>query len=167
MATKKTDRKRSGDGKGSGSGDPVQGGASPGASRKGTEERRSGYALKDDLVEQALITGEHRDLLENYFGEEAEGEEDAEPAALKLERSVGLAEAFLRAGVGNYVGTYWPVGDAAAEQFAGVFYKALLNGDSVGDALQQGRRKVIEIESVDWADYIHYGSPGFVVKRRT
>jgi len=100
-------------------------------------------------------------------GEEAGGEEDAEPAALKLERNVGLAEAFLRAGVGNYVGTYWPVGDAAAEQFAGVFYKALVNGDSVGDALQQGRRKVIEIESVDWADYIHYGSPSFVVKRRT
>ncbi len=99
--------------------------------------------------------------------EEAEPGEAPEPTARKLEKSVGLAEAFLRAGVGNYVGTYWPVEDAAAEKFAGVFYRALVNGDSVGNALQQGRRQVLEIPSVDWADYIHYGSPGFVVKRRT
>lgn len=83
-----------------------------------------------------------------------------------LEENVGLAEAFLRAGVGNYVGTYWPVGDTAAEKFASVFYKALVRGASVGDALQEGRRQVIELKSVDWADYVHYGSPGFVLKKR-
>jgi pimeloyl-ACP methyl ester carboxylesterase len=89
-----------------------------------------------------------------------------EPAAQRLERNVGLAEAFLRAGVGNYVGTYWPVEDNAAEKFANVFYKALIEGESLGAALQLGRKRVLEIESVDWADYVHYGSPGFVVKRR-
>ena len=30
----------------------------------------SGYALRDDVVEEALISGEYRDLLETYFGEE-------------------------------------------------------------------------------------------------
>ncbi|NLI80441.1 MAG: CHAT domain-containing protein [Deltaproteobacteria bacterium] len=94
------------------------------------------------------------------------GEAAGEPTAQRLERNVGLAEAFLRAGVGNYVGTYWPVGDTAAEQFAQVFYKGLVNGSSVGDALQEGRRRVLQLKSVDWADYVHYGSPGFVVKVR-
>ena len=44
----------------------------------------------------------------------------------RIERAVGLAEAFLRGGVANYVGTYWPVGDAAAEAFAQVFSTELL-----------------------------------------
>jgi hypothetical protein len=96
----------------------------------------------------------------------ADGEERMDPVTRRLERNVGLAEAFLRAGVGNYLGTYWPVGDAAAKEFAAVFYKTLVNGDSVGKALQEGRKRVLAIKSVDWADYVHYGSPGFVVKRR-
>lgn len=96
----------------------------------------------------------------------AKGEKNEEATVQGLERNVGLAEAFLRAGVGNYVGTYWPVGDAAAKHFADVFYRALMKGSSIGDALQQGRRRVLELKSVDWADYVHYGSPGFVVKRR-
>ncbi|MGD9262040.1 MAG: alpha/beta fold hydrolase, partial [Desulfobacterales bacterium] len=32
--------------------------------------KQGGYALNDDLVEQALISGEYRDLLEIYFGED-------------------------------------------------------------------------------------------------
>jgi CHAT domain-containing protein len=101
-------------------------------------------------------------------GGDAPGEEEQrEPVAKRLERNVGLAESFLRAGVGNYVGTYWPVGDEAAEEFAGVFYRALVRGDSIGDALQESRKRVLDLKSVDWADYVHYGSPGFVVKRRT
>jgi len=97
-------------------------------------------------------------------GENTEAGEAGKPNIRRLERNVGLAEAFLRAGVGNYVGTYWPVGDDAAEEFAHVFYRALVSGNSVGDALQEGRRRVLQLKSVDWADYVHYGSPGFLVK---
>jgi CHAT domain-containing protein len=57
----------------------------------------------------------------------------------RVERAVGLAEAFLRGGVANYVGTYWPVGDASAKRFAETFYKRLLEGQSIGQALQEGR----------------------------
>lgn len=99
-------------------------------------------------------------------GENTEMGEGGEPNIRRLERNVGLAEAFLRAGVGNYVGTYWPVGDDAAVQFAHVFYRSLVSGSSVGDALQEGRRRVLQLESVDWADYVHYGSPEFLVKLR-
>ncbi len=79
--------------------------------------------------------------------------------------SVGLAEAFLRGGVANYVGTYWPVGDAPAKTFAEIFYTRLLAGKSIGESLLEGRKAVAELKSVDWADYIHYGSQNFVLKR--
>lgn len=86
--------------------------------------------------------------------------------AQRLETNVGLAEAFLRAGVGSYIGTYWPVGDAPAKAFGEAFYRAIVDGRSVGAALNAGRAAVLALRSVDWADYIHYGSPNFTVKQR-
>lgn len=85
--------------------------------------------------------------------------------AHRIERNVGLAEAFLRGGVANYIGTYWPVGDAAAEAFAQTFYTALLSGEPVGPALIAARGTLRnQVKSVDWADYIHYGDFNFVLK---
>lgn len=89
-----------------------------------------------------------------------------EATAKRLETNVGLAEALLRAGVGNYIGTYWPVGDAPAKQFAETFYGAIMEGESIGVALKRGRSTLREMPSVDWADYIHYGSPQFVLKHK-
>lgn len=83
-----------------------------------------------------------------------------------LESGVGLAEAFMRGGIANFVGTYWPVGDQPAEQFARVFYSEILRGKTMNDALQAGRAKIREdLGSKDWANYIHYGSPDFVIKK--
>jgi CHAT domain-containing protein len=81
----------------------------------------------------------------------------------RIERNVGLAEAFLRGGVANYVGTYWPVGDASAKTFSDSFYAELMKGATIGSALQAAR-KAIAGNSVDWADYIHYGDFSFVLK---
>lgn len=84
----------------------------------------------------------------------------------RIERAVGLAEAFLRGGVANYVGTYWPVGDQSAEAFAQTFYMELLRQKTIGAALLAGRERVrTELQSVDWADYIHYGSYDFALKQ--
>jgi pimeloyl-ACP methyl ester carboxylesterase len=85
--------------------------------------------------------------------------------ARRVDRTVGLAEAFLRGGVANYVGTYWPVGDASAETFATTFYGGLVEGLPLGAALQAGRQAVRALASVDWADYIHYGTYDFALKR--
>jgi CHAT domain-containing protein len=82
----------------------------------------------------------------------------------RIQQNVGLAEAFMRGGVANYVGTYWPVGDAAAKTFADTFYPALINGKSISQALLDSRIAVRKERSIDWADYIHYGSPNFIVK---
>jgi pimeloyl-ACP methyl ester carboxylesterase len=83
----------------------------------------------------------------------------------RVRRNVGFAEAFLRGGVANYVGTHWPVGDAPAFSFARTFYEALIAGRSLGAALMAGRQAVHELQSVDWADYILYGDPQFVLKQ--
>jgi CHAT domain-containing protein len=81
-----------------------------------------------------------------------------------IERNVGLAEAFMRGGAANYVGTYWPVGDEAAAAFAEVFYSRLSAGETLGTALRDGRKVVHGKKSVDWADYIHYGASDFRLK---
>ncbi len=88
----------------------------------------------------------------------------ADGATERLRKTVSFAEAFMRGGVANYVGTYWPVGDSAAETFAGTFYRALLRGATIAEALLESRRALDAAKERDWADYIHYGSPEFVVK---
>ncbi len=80
----------------------------------------------------------------------------------RVDRNVGLAEAFLRGGVANYVGTYWPVGDATAKSFAGDFYTALLQGDRISEAILKARKSIVG--SIDCTDYIHFGNPNFVLK---
>lgn len=85
----------------------------------------------------------------------------------QMEKVTGMAEAFLRGGVANYVGTYWAVGDAAAVTFAGTFYPALLSGQTIGAALLAARREMKANDiPVDWADYIHYGNQNFILKRK-
>ena len=79
----------------------------------------------------------------------------------------GIAEALLRAGLASFVGTYWPVGDAAATVFATRFYQHLLQNGPIGAAVLQGRQAVKALRSPDWADYIHFGDPDFRLKART
>ncbi len=76
----------------------------------------------------------------------------------------GLAESFLRGGVANYLGTYWPVGDSAALAFSTALYSAIVAGHALGEAVNRGRRAVREQRSIDWADYMHYGSYDFRLK---
>jgi len=82
----------------------------------------------------------------------------------QLDRSVGFAEAFLRGGVANFVGTWWPVSDAAASAFATTLYRDLAKGGSIGSALNAGRASVRALPSADWANYLHYGSYDFTLK---
>lgn len=81
-----------------------------------------------------------------------------------LRDSVGLAEAFMRGGIANFLGTYWPVGDDAASIFAEGFYTQILDGVRIGTAIQTARRAVRDNGSPDWADYVFYGSHDFVLK---
>ena len=80
-----------------------------------------------------------------------------------MQRNLGLAENLLRAGLAHYIGTHWPVVDATAATFAGVFYRELLR-TSIGGALVRARRAVRAKRSPDWADYVHYGDGEFRLK---
>ena len=57
------------------------------------------------------------------------------------------------------------MGDLAAKLFSETFYPLLLKGDAIGDAVLTARRAVRQAKSVDWADYILFGNPDFVLKR--
>ena len=78
-------------------------------------------------------------------------------------RSTSVAEAFLGGGVANFIGTHWPVGDQAALVFSTNFYQRLLDGELLGDCVLAARQQVAAIGSIDWADYVLYGSPDFRV----
>jgi hypothetical protein len=82
----------------------------------------------------------------------------------QLDRSVGFAEAFLRGGVANFIGTWWPVSDDAASAFAAALYRELARGESIGVALNSARGAVRALPSADWANYLHYGSYDFTLK---
>ena len=77
-------------------------------------------------------------------------------------RPVSVAEAFLAGGVANFIGTHWPVGDAAASLFSTSLYSRLVGGDDLGAAILASRRLLHARELADWADYVHYGNPAFV-----
>lgn len=80
-----------------------------------------------------------------------------EPSVEEANRKLaGLAEAFFERGVQNYIGTGWAVDDAAAVEFAQVFYKQAMNGKLLGDALADARRKIFNLGST-WGAYQHYG----------
>ena len=81
--------------------------------------------------------------------------------AARLQRSSSVAEAFLAGGVANFLGTHWPVGDLAALEFSTRLYRGLLDGALLGDAILAARRRVADLGSLDWADYVHYGNPLF------
>ena len=84
----------------------------------------------------------------------------------RIAENVGLAEAFLRGGAANYIGTYWPVGDDSAKSFAETFYTEVMGGSTLGAALLAGRKELQRQRFADWADYVLYGSSDFALKQR-
>ncbi len=85
----------------------------------------------------------------------------AEPAR----RSVGLGgwtAAWIRAGVGAFVGPLWNVDDRLAQDFAEVFYEALIEqGQSFGQAARSARLRLRELAPHDpaWLTYQVYAHP--------
>lgn len=79
------------------------------------------------------------------------------------EASFGLANAFLRAGVKHYLGTFWEIMDEPGGHFAHEFYDILRSGVPVGKAVRQARANLISTYGSDtcWASYILYGDPRF------
>lgn len=87
---------------------------------------------------------------------------DANDTHSATNRVFSLANAFLLAGVQNYVGTFAEVLDAHAAEFALTFYKQALRRQSLGEALRLAREHIIKQygeSCLIWATYLMYGHP--------
>ena len=56
------------------------------------------------------------------------------------------------------------MGDDPAKTFAEEFYTKVMLGATLGEAIQTARQAVEKKGSKDWADYIYYGNPDFILK---
>jgi CHAT domain-containing protein len=77
-------------------------------------------------------------------------------------RIFGLANAFLLSGVQHYIGTFWEIPDQAGSYFAVHFYKNIMQGHTIGEAVRQARLALIGRYGEDmivWASYMLYGDP--------
>ncbi len=78
------------------------------------------------------------------------------------DRIFGVANAFLLSGVQHYIGTFWEIPDEAGSLFARSFYRSLVDGATVGEALRQARQSLIQKygeDTIVWASYMLYGDP--------
>jgi hypothetical protein len=75
----------------------------------------------------------------------------------------GLASAFLYGGALGCVGSLWPVYDDPAAEFAVEFYKQVLEGQPIGEAMRLTRRAIRSRfpDSITWAAFVLYGDPTF------
>jgi hypothetical protein len=78
---------------------------------------------------------------------------------------VSLAEGFLLNGIANFIGTYWPVNDMTASRFATTFYTGLLGGKPLSLAMREARQAAKSVSPRDWANYLHFGDPLYVLRR--
>lgn len=79
-------------------------------------------------------------------------------------QAFGIGSAFLLAGVRNYIGTFWVVHDEESVLFATAFYRGVVAGLNLGDALLNARHETIKQrgwERLSWASYMLYGDPAF------
>lgn len=71
--------------------------------------------------------------------------------------AAGVAEALIRIGVRCVIAAGWAVQDDAAQEFATVFYRRLLDGDRFIDAVASARSAAQALGGNTWAAYQCYG----------
>lgn len=89
----------------------------------------------------------------------SDGCESAKSGVMAMEH---LALAFLRSGVRHYIGTLCKIPPASSAYFTLSFYRTLLDGMSVGKAIWQARKSLVEqysSERIVWGSYVLYGDP--------
>lgn len=83
--------------------------------------------------------------------------------------SSGLVDAFVDLGAENVVGTFWSVFDEPAKIFARSFYKSIVQGNTIGYAIQKARNTFIYGKKVEeattWPAFVFYGDPNHALPR--
>lgn len=80
----------------------------------------------------------------------------------------GLGSSFILGGSLGFIGSSWPLPDISAGIFASEFYKHVLAGDSVGEALHKARLhlKNVRPDDINWMAFILYGDPTLTLTKR-
>jgi len=76
----------------------------------------------------------------------------------------GFAEAFLSRGAGLFIGAHWSIGDQPARIFTEAFYRGLLNGGTVAEAVIAARTEARNAGDTSWLAYTVYAHPYAVLK---
>ncbi|HEY6174554.1 MAG TPA: CHAT domain-containing protein, partial [Kofleriaceae bacterium] len=85
------------------------------------------------------------------------------PGRVFHSRGRSLAEAFLRAGVRSFVGTFYTVEDASARAFAAAVHGELAAGRTLGTAMRTARCALHGNRRPDWGNFLLYGDDGLVL----
>ncbi|MBK5295152.1 MAG: CHAT domain-containing protein [Acidobacteriia bacterium] len=80
-------------------------------------------------------------------------------AGHKLTGIGGFADSFLHTGAGLFIGTLWQVTDGLARTFVEEFYRQLLAGKKVSQAVKLARKKAREAGDPTWLAYTVYAHP--------
>lgn len=71
----------------------------------------------------------------------------------------GWAPQFLGAGASAFIGTTWDVDNHSASPFARTFYENLIDGMTIGAAMQDARKKIKKRGDSSWLSYTIYANP--------
>lgn len=129
---------------------------------------QSGWKLKDSLLRASdlkkmeggaampllVFSNACQSARTGEWGSPETGADNAE------DRSFGLVNAFMMSGVRHYIGTAWEIRDESGSYFALEFYRHLLAGNTIGQALRLSRQVMSEKgQDAGWAAYVLYGDP--------
>lgn len=85
------------------------------------------------------------------------------PAGVFRSQGRSLAEAFLRAGVRSFIGTFYAVDDASARGFAAAVHGELAAGRTLGTAMRTARGVLHGRQKADWGNFLLYGDDGLLL----
>jgi class 3 adenylate cyclase/CHAT domain-containing protein len=129
---------------------------------------KSGWLLSDGKLSSAEIramAGKKPMPAFVFANSCASGQTDTWQIKADYEREIfGLANAFLVSGVQHYIGTFWDILDEPGLEFAQAFYREVMAGRSIGEAVRKARLHLIDKygeETIVWASYMLYGDPTF------
>lgn len=139
-----------------------------GHSARSTELWKSCHVFLDDLCYgyeiEALKMKNPPYLVFSNSCESAEGSLDKDETG-----NTSLAGSYLKAGVGGCVGTIWNVSDVGSSNFASDFYRYLLFGATLGEALLNARKAAFKrwgYNNLIWGSYILFGDPEIRLVKR-
>jgi len=128
-----------------------------------TDPSRSGWVLRDSVLMASELRRVPRPPLLVFSNACQAGATTRWQSNTAYDgQAFGIGSAFLLAGTQNYIGTFCPIHDAHSATFAADFYRYLLQGERIGNALAKARQRAYQETATSgllWASYMHYGNP--------